>query len=88
MNVKPGALVSEVEKKVRAVLARRHAGAPDDRRAFGSWNMATEFKKMSDLFMGVRFLVWFVGGFSLLAGVIGVSNIMMIIVKIEKAVMV
>ncbi|MCP4021844.1 MAG: ABC transporter permease [Desulfobacteraceae bacterium] len=81
VNVKSGYDAEQVKKKVRQILARRHHVAPNDIRAFGSWNMAAEFKKMSDLFTGIRFLIWFVGIFSLLAGIIGISNIMLIVVK-------
>jgi putative ABC transport system permease protein len=62
-------------------LAARHRVAPDDERAFGSWNMEDEFQKIADLFVGIRFIVWFVGIFTLVAGIIGVSNIMLIAVK-------
>lgn len=80
-NVKPGFHAETVKEKVRQILARRHAVSPDDKRAFGSWNMAAEFKKISDLFIGIRFIIWFVGIFTLLAGIIGISNIMLIVVK-------
>jgi putative ABC transport system permease protein len=81
INVKPQYSAERVKEKVRSILARRHSVAPDDKRAFGSWNMAGAFKKISDLFVGIRFIIWFVGVFSLLAGIIGISNIMMIVVR-------
>jgi len=81
INVKSGHNAEKVKEKVRTILARRHIVAPNDKRAFGSWNMAAEFKKISDLFVGIRFIIWFVGLFTLLAGVIGISNIMLIVVK-------
>lgn len=73
--------VSVVEKKAIAFLAMRHQVAPDDRLAFGSWNSEKEFNKMNNLFSGITALIWFVGVFTLIAGVIGVSNIMLVIVK-------
>ena len=73
--------VSQVRDAVIQVLAARHHVAPDDERAFGSWNMEDEFLKIADLFVGIRFIVWFVGLFTLMAGIIGVSNIMLIAVK-------
>lgn len=81
VNVKPQFNAGQVKEKVRAILARRHSVAPNDKRAFGSWNMAENFRKITDLFIGIRFLIWFVGTFTLLAGIIGISNIMMIVVK-------
>ncbi|MBW1865329.1 MAG: ABC transporter permease, partial [Deltaproteobacteria bacterium] len=77
----PQIKVSDVRNEVIRILADRHAIAPEDKRAFGSWNMEDEFQKIADLFMGIKFIVWFVGIFTLIAGIIGVSNIMLIAVK-------
>ena len=73
--------VSKVEKKAIALLAARHHVAPDDKHAFGHWNTEKEFQKFVGLFRGIRLLVWFVGTMTLIAGIIGVSNIMLVIVK-------
>ncbi len=70
-----------VESKVRKILSSRHKLAPDDPYAIGSWNTEKEFSKIQGLFNGIRVLVWVVGTGTLLAGVIGVSNIMLIIVN-------
>jgi putative ABC transport system permease protein len=77
----PQVKASDVRDEVIRVLASRHIIAPEDERAFGSWNMEDEFRKIADLFVGIRFIVWFVGIFTLLAGIIGVSNIMLIAVR-------
>ncbi len=69
------------EKKAMALLKERHKIAPDDDRAIGHWNMAEQFGKLNGLFLGIEMLVWFVGIGTLMAGVIGVSNIMLIVVK-------
>jgi len=66
---------------VIAMLKERHKIAPDDLKAIGHWNMEIEFKKLSGLFLGIEVLVWIVGIGTLLAGVIGISNIMLIVVK-------
>ena len=78
---KDGVPASEAEKKAIALLKERHKIAPDDDRAIGHWNMEVQFKKMSGLFSGIEGLVWVVGIGTLFAGIIGVSNIMLIIVK-------
>jgi putative ABC transport system permease protein len=72
---------SLAEQKAMELLKERHNIAPDDARAIGHWNMEVEFNKLSGLFMGIEMLVWFVGIGTLMAGVIGVSNIMLIVVK-------
>jgi putative ABC transport system permease protein len=71
----------ESEKKVLALLKERHKIAPEDLKAIGHWNMAVEFNKLSGLFLGIEILIWIVGIGTLLAGVIGISNIMLIVVK-------
>lgn len=69
------------EKKVLAILKERHKIAPDDSKAIGHWNMEIEYLKLKGLFFGIEALVWIVGIGTLLAGVIGISNIMLIVVK-------
>jgi putative ABC transport system permease protein len=71
----------KTEEKVLSVLKERHKIAPDDMKAIGHWNMSVEFNKLSGLFLGITILVWIVGIGTLLAGVIGISNIMLIVVK-------
>ena len=70
-----------VEDKAKALLRKRHDVAPDDMRALGSWNMDKEYRQFSNVFFGIRTLVWIVGLGTLAAGVIGVSNIMLVIVR-------
>ena len=72
---------SAVEKKIVDVLKKSHQVAPDDDRAFCSFNAEKEFGQMTGVFSGIRWLTVFVGGATLLAGVIGISNIMLIIIK-------
>lgn len=69
------------EEKVKTLLRQRHGVAPEDKRAFGSWNMEAEYRKFAGVFTGIRILVWIVGIGTLAAGVIGVSNIMLVIVR-------
>lgn len=78
---RPDVPASVAEEKVLALLRSRHKVAPDDLRAFGHFNLEEEYTKIQGLFTGIRLLVWIVGIGTLAAGVIGVSNIMLIIVK-------
>ncbi len=73
--------VSALKDHALKILASRHNIAPDDELAFGHWNLEKEYNKINNLFIGINGLNWFVGILSLLAGAIGVSNIMLIIVK-------
>ena len=78
---RPDVPASVAEEKVLSLLRSRHKVAPDDIRAFGHFNLEEEYRKIQGLFSGIRILVWIVGVGTLAAGVIGVSNIMLIIVK-------
>lgn len=81
ITAKKGVPASELEKKTKDFLKTRHHINPDDDRAIGSWNMENEFNKFNNLFAGITILVWIVGSGTLFAGVVGVSNIMLIVVK-------
>ncbi len=78
---KDGIPVAVVEEKAIKVLKKRHSVAPTDDAAIGHFNLEVEYNKMQGLFFGIRVLVWIVGIGTLFAGVIGVSNIMLVVVK-------
>jgi putative ABC transport system permease protein len=71
---------ADVEREIGAVLRERHAIAPDDPRGIASYNRERDWQRMRGLFLGIGALTWTVGLMTLLAGAIGVSNIMMIAV--------
>ncbi|HYJ19558.1 MAG TPA: ABC transporter permease [Burkholderiales bacterium] len=71
----------ELEKKVLEVLKRRHDVAPEDIRGINSFNMAMPAKNVTGLFIGINVFIWFVGLGTLTAGIVGISNIMIITVK-------
>ncbi|KAB2963391.1 MAG: ABC transporter permease [Thermoanaerobaculia bacterium] len=77
----PGVSAERVEEQVLTLLRTRHKVAADDRRGIGSFNLAEEFAKIQGLFAGIRLLMWIVGLGTLTAGAIGVSNIMLIVVR-------
>jgi len=77
----PNIDVGIVEEKIKTLLKERHNIHPDDNRAIWSDNIQEEYRQITGLFTGITVLVWFVGIGSLLAGVIGVGNIMLILVK-------
>jgi len=71
----------ELEKKVVELLKRRHDVSPDDKRGINSFNMAEPAKRVNGLFTGISVFIWFVGLGTLTAGIVGISNIMIITVK-------
>jgi len=66
---------------ISAILKAQNEIAPDDPQAIGIVNLAAQFATFEMLFTGIDILVWLVGMGTLLAGIIGVSNIMMVTVK-------
>lgn len=79
--MKPGYDNAYVEEQIKSLLRERHKVHPDDVDALGSENLAEEFGKIFGLFNGITIFNWIVGAGALLAGMIGISNIMLIIVK-------
>ncbi len=76
-----GNKVSDLEEKLKKILKERHKVAPEDLQAVGSFNIEKEFVKFNSLFIGIQVLTWIVGLGTLMAGIIGVSNIMLVIIK-------
>lgn len=81
LGAHPGASPEQVELGVKRALATRHRIHPDDLQAIGAWNSAKQYDRVHNLFRGIRWFVWFVGTMTLLAGILGVSNILLISVK-------
>jgi putative ABC transport system permease protein len=67
-----------IAERARLLLANRKDVAPDDRRAIRTQNNLERFKKFTGVFDWIRGFVWFVGAGTLLAGMVGVGNIMLI----------
>ncbi|HVY32651.1 MAG TPA: ABC transporter permease [Polyangiaceae bacterium] len=64
--------------KARLVLAQNHGFAPDDRRALRMGNNLEQFTRLTGVFRWIRVFVWVVGVGTLLAGIVGIGNIMLI----------
>lgn len=73
--------VVQVEEDVKAVLRSIHKVHPKDERAFGSFNLGEIFNKIMGFSNGMTFLSLIVGIATILAGVIGIGNILLISVK-------
>jgi putative ABC transport system permease protein len=81
VSLTPDAPNADVERDIVARLKKRHRVHPDDPQGIRSFNVAEEFRRITSLFLGIRVFVWFVGIATLLAGILGVSNILLITVK-------
>lgn len=71
----------QIQEEVKTMFAERHRFSKDDDRAIGYWNVLEEYVRWMGVFDGIRFFLVFVGIFTLIAGIVGVSNIMLIVVK-------
>lgn len=81
LTAKEGIAVSDITPKIREVIYRAHYIDPTDEQAMFLFNTQLLFGIVDNLFRGINFLVWLIGLGTLLAGVIGVSNIMMVSVR-------
>lgn len=71
----------KIEEEIRTLLARRHRFAESDTKAIFIWNTLEHFKQAQGVFAGIRMFVWIIGIMTIIAGIVGVSNIMVILVK-------
>lgn len=67
--------------EVISILKGRLSVHPDDQRAFGYWTVAKEFEEIQEVFGAIRWVSFVFGGLALLAGIIGIMNIMLITVR-------
>ncbi len=78
---RPGVVMSKITPRIRTVIARAHDVDPTDEKSVSVFNTEVLYGMVDNLFSGVNFLIWLVGIGTLLAGAIGVSNIMMVTVR-------
>ena len=78
---KAGFEITQIEADVKLLLKNLHNVNPNDNRAFGSFNLGKEIKKVTGFLIGMQFLTWFVGIATLIAGVFAIGNILLITVK-------
>jgi putative ABC transport system permease protein len=71
----------DMEDLVRKKLSDRHNFSPEDEKAVNIWNNVKFYQKFVNLFKGIRIFIWIIGIGTIVAGIVGVSNIMLISVK-------
>lgn len=72
---------ADIQPYIMRIIRANHPIHPDDEDAIRMMNVAEQFRMLDNLFIGVSLLALFVGAGTLIAGIIGVGNIMWIIVK-------
>ena len=78
---KPGVTMSDITDRMRMVVAKAHDVSPKDEKGVMVFNTEMMFSMVDNMFRGINMLIWLVGIGTLLAGAIGVSNIMMVTVR-------
>ena len=73
--------IKDFERSYRMRINKNHQAAPEDERSVWLWNRYTQNMQMSTGISIIRTALWIVGLFTLLSGIVGVSNIMLITVK-------
>ena len=76
-----GSSISILKEKIVAVMKKKHKVHPEDNRAIGYFDLYEQYNRVESLFAGIRWIAIIVGTFVLISGIIGVSNIMLIVVK-------
>lgn len=73
--------ITQIKPEIMKEMRAAHKVHPDDERAIGHFDLAEQFQKITGLFAILSFVGYFVGALVLMSGVIGISNIMLIVVK-------
>jgi len=73
--------ITNLKSQIFDVIKTRHSINPNDDRAVGNFDLYEEYSKINGLFTALNFVAYFVGILVLLSGIIGISNIMLIVVK-------
>ncbi|WP_350284967.1 ABC transporter permease [uncultured Croceitalea sp.] len=76
-----GSSISQLKENIIEVMRKRHKVHPEDKRAIGYFDLYEQFNRVESLFFGLKAIAYLVGIMVLLSGIIGVSNIMLIVVK-------
>lgn len=81
ITARDGNSISKLKDKIVSVVKASRKVHPDDERAVGYFDLYEQYNRVESLFGALRFIAYFVGILVLLSGVIGVSNIMLIVIK-------
>lgn len=81
ITAEDGTQITDVKEQVFTIMREQRSVHPDDKRAIGHFDLAEEFGRVMGLFAILTFVGYFVGALVLMSGVIGISNIMLIVVK-------
>jgi putative ABC transport system permease protein len=81
ITAKDGSSITALKDRIISLVKKNRKIHPDDKRAVGYFDLYEQYQRVESLFGAMSFIAYFVGIMVLLSGVIGVSNIMLIVVK-------
>ena len=81
ITAEDGSSITNLKSQIFDVIKTRHTINPNDERAVGNFDLYQEYSKINGLVTSLNFVAYFVGILVLLSGIIGISNIMLIVVK-------
>ena len=70
-----------IHEQIKNAMAQRHHFDPKDTKAMFSYNALEDYQKVLSLFKGIRIFMWVIGLGTIIAGIVGVSNIMIVVVR-------
>jgi putative ABC transport system permease protein len=76
-----GTAITDIKEQIFSIVKENHKIHPEDNRAIGYFDLYEQYRKVESLFLALKVIAYFVGALVLMSGVIGVSNIMLIVVK-------
>lgn len=81
ITARDGVPITNIKQDIIDIIKTRHTIHPEDDRAVGNFDLYEEYSKVNGLFVALKAVAYFVGVLVLLSGIIGISNIMLIVVK-------
>ena len=81
ITAEDGSSITELKEQIFDLMKQRHTIHPDDDRAIGNFDLYQQYSRVERLFAAMTIIAYFVGTLVLLSGIIGISNIMLIVVK-------
>lgn len=81
ITAEDGSSITQLKEQIFDIIKERHSIHPDDNRAIGNFDIYQQYSRIEGLFFALRLIAYFVGSLVLISGIIGISNIMLIVVK-------
>ncbi|WP_158975579.1 ABC transporter permease [Cellulophaga sp. L1A9] len=81
ITAKDGASITSLKESIITLMKKNRKIHPEDNRAIGNFDLYEQYNRVESLFIAMRLIAYFVGILVLISGIIGVSNIMLIVVK-------